>query len=391
MLSSGLDQVTPSQAMWPLFCNEVGLSYEQEEKVRSSQKAILQNPETWLHRHAAFAGHQTLRTLHDATQSVTARLGQRERLSSSFLSIEQRMKLATWATRNRDLLRARTASSQRVERDPRYAVSHNQHPAANLYTVNHRLQAMWYHIPRAVPLVSGPGLKKLSQRPLFESLGCVALSDSCDNMSRENSSGSLKRSVSEMSVGDSDERLHVQSINPEEAQSAAAPLIEKVLGHLKEIIPEPPKTYLSLGPTNVIIPEPTPVSSFCALTPVTAAPSPCHVMASPQCYMPTTSMTHPGLSHPLMYTSTGGNHYLNNGNNNSNMNSANQMMMMMMPVPDPYVEAPEAKHARKSSFLPPHLNVVPEEMWTGEPDEILMNLVDGDWAIGEGIDMDVIS
>ena len=49
------------------------------------------------------------------------------------------------------------------------------------------------------------------------------------------------------------------------------------------------------------------------------------------------------------------------------------------------------QHARKNSFLPPHLNVVPEEMFptTDGSEDFLMSLIDdGDWAIGEGVDMD---
>lgn len=47
-------------------------------------------------------------------------------------------------------------------------------------------------------------------------------------------------------------------------------------------------------------------------------------------------------------------------------------------------------HKKQSSFIPPYLNVVPEEMFPndGTADEFLMSLVDEDWAIGEGIDMD---
>jgi hypothetical protein len=39
--------------------------------------------------------------------------------------------------------------------------------------------------------------------------------------------------------------------------------------------------------------------------------------------------------------------------------------------------------------LPAHLNVVPEEMWPDEADEFLLDMIEGDWAIGEGIDMDL--
>jgi len=64
----------------------------------------------------------------------------------------------------------------------------------------------------------------------------------------------------------------------------------------------------------------------------------------------------------------------------------------MTVVSDQPAPAPEnaPAHRKQSSFIPPHLNVVPEEMFPndGTADEFLMSLVDEDWAIGEGIDMD---
>ena len=57
----------------------------------------------------------------------------------------------------------------------------------------------------------------------------------------------------------------------------------------------------------------------------------------------------------------------------------------------PAQQQQSAGHRRKSSFLPTHLNVVPEEMWPGEEaEEFLLDFIDGDdWAIGGGIDMDM--
>ena len=54
------------------------------------------------------------------------------------------------------------------------------------------------------------------------------------------------------------------------------------------------------------------------------------------------------------------------------------------------------KHERKSSFLPPHLNVVPEDMFPGVQGtaadfiELQDCLMDGDdWGIGIGLDMEI--
>jgi hypothetical protein len=46
---------------------------------------------------------------------------------------------------------------------------------------------------------------------------------------------------------------------------------------------------------------------------------------------------------------------------------------------------------RKSSFLPAHRNVVPEEMWPGDgADEFLLDMIERGWAIGKGLDMDIM-
>lgn len=131
-----------------------------------------------------------------------------------------------------------------------------------------------------------------------------------------------------------EERPNIPPISPQEAQAAAVPIVESVLGHLKEIIPPPPPTPTVASPVKVPIPAPTPVSF---------------------------------ISRPNPFESLSGESSVNR-----------------------YAAFPDTKHARSSSFLPADLNIVPEEMWpAGEADDFLMNLVDEDWAIGEGIDMEL--
>ena len=351
MASSGTACVTPQQTMWPLFCNEVGLSYEQEEKARNYQKTLLLTQESWLHRHSAFAAGKTMQSLHDAVQALTHNMGQRERSAQSVLSEQQRLRLATWATRNRERLKAKVsgATPARLIHDvsKQYKPSSNYHVAANLYSLNHQLQTVLKSLPQAPHLVTGTNLKKLSRRPLFESLSCGSkLENEEGKLSRENSfasTGSLKRSMNEMRMDDDDdERLSNPAVNPQEAQAAAAALVEKTLGHLKDIMPAPPTpaaVMMGVSSSNIVIPSPTPVSSM-------TVPASMPMALPKQIGMPTQDPYHPG--------------------------------------------APEPKHARRSSFIPPHLNVVPEEMWPADgTDDFLMDLVDGDWAIGESLEMDI--
>lgn len=334
MLSSGLDRVTPAQSMWPLFCGEVGLSYEQEEKFRICQRLKLQSVEVWVDRHITFAAGKAIQSAHDATQALALRLGQRERSTMSLLSNEQKKRFLQWSNRNRSRLAALTSNAPRLKDASPHETSPSQHQAANLYILNHKLQSILQKIPRSAPLVTGPQLKKLLRRPSFESLGCRQgegdrESSGMDRSRSFSSSGSLKRSASEMSMDGSEERPPVQSICPVEAQSVAAAALHTALGHIKDIMPPPPTPTMA-QPIQFVIPTPAPVTSSSTMSRCMSMPS------APVSYEPS---------------------------------FANQ---------------------QRSSFLPTNLNIVPEEMWPGDAEDLLLNLVDEeDWAIGEGIDMEM--
>lgn len=343
MLNNGTDRVTPAQSMWPLFCNEINLSYEQEEKVRQFQKALLFSQESWLDRHAAFASVKVIESTHDTVQAFVLRCGQRERFNGSILTNDQRAKFLAWAARNRKRMLATVQKGR--EGSPSclktFRFSEQQHLAANLYVANHGNATILQTIPRAAPIVTGHSIKKLMVRPLFESLGGCSDKKEKENrsISRDSSfasCGSLKRAASEISMDGTEER-QTTSVSPPDAETMAMPLIERVLGFLKEIIPAPPKpTSFSL--TEFSIPAPTPVASIVQQGYTDILPG-----------MKSTS-------------------------DSDILNPSHSLL----------------KHQRQSSFLPDHLNVVPEEMWPvdGTTEDFLLNLVDGDWAIGEGIDMD---
>ena len=361
MLQNGNDRVIPAQSMWPLFCNEVGLSYDQEERVRAFQKSYLASKEAWLERHTAYAASLTIKSSHEALQAVSFRMGQRERVADGVLSAEQRSKLANFVSKHRAGL------TERLENQPRafdgyYQTSTDQHVAANLYVTNHRFETVLDTIPRAAPLITGLALKKLSRRPSFESLGVLA-GDKKENdehdLSRDRSfasSGSLKRSASEMSM-DGEERPQVQQISPEEAEAIALPHVESVLGHLKPIMPVP-----TPAPSAVIQNMPRPVPR-----PVASAP----VLHFGSGYATEAFVPVPVASSAPPLSSA--------------------FAVAPIPAAGTVAQEPLQKHQRKSSFLPANLNVVPEEMWPSADsvaEEFLMSLADEDWAIGEGVDMD---
>jgi hypothetical protein len=350
--------------MWPLLCNEIGLSYDQEERIRGFQRSLLQTHDSWLHRHTALASDMAMSSAHDSVQGLTERVGQRDGAFFGRLSEQQRLKFQTWAVHNKDRI-ARVMGRKPKASKPVFAfkTSPSYHVAANVYIVNYHLQ----HAPRAAPLVVGVGaLKRLMQRPSFESLGCAGDRGGKDDDNMESpfpsagsfpsssslkqshsfaSSGSLKRSASEMSIEGEEGRPQIPPINPEIAEAAASVTVNAALGFVRDLIPLPPPTSslpvttdveISADPLNFAIPMPTPVSADS----ITAMP------------MPIVSTSDPAQ---FVVAST---------------------------------DAPRG-HFRAPSFLPPHLNVVPEESFLPDnAEDFFLSLTEEDWAIGEGLDMD---
>jgi hypothetical protein len=350
MLSSGTESAAPSHSMWPLFCNEVGVSYDQEEKVRSLQRTLIQDHGTWIDRHTAYSSRHVMEFAHDATQALTLRAGQRERSTMSVLTEEQRWKMLAWSEKNRDRVSKSTALSVPTVVSRR-EINLQNHVAANLYIICERLQGVLSMVPRAPPLVTGAALKKLSHRPSFEPLG--ASDERFNDLCREGSfpsSGSLKRNASEMSMDGEDSsncvlKPQVPSISPVDAQASAAQEIFLALGIVQDLLPPAPP----LEQHDVVTQDATDAAAFQIPmpAPVPSLPVPSIIYQAPAAF--TQSAPSFGALQP-----------------------------------------PHAQHhVRKSSFLPAHLNVVPEEMWPDEADEFLLDMIEGDWAIGEGIDMDL--
>jgi hypothetical protein len=351
MLHSGNDTAAPSQGMWPLLCHEVSLSYDQEEKVRTFQRTMLKTPESWLHRHTAAAASRLMHNTNENFQTMNLNIDTRERRILAVLNNDQRLKFLSWATENSNRISKKASDMKKPkENNDYFSISNDQHDAANLYILAHRMEHALNILPRPTPLVAESQMKRLSRRPSFESLGSVALDgklkDDDDDMSREysfSSSGSLKRSLSDMSCDGGEER--VQGMTSEEAQTAARPTIDAVLGVVKDIIP-PPSSYPVAGNEALSMPPP-PAKDLrvWAPAPHTYAPQPVMSMPAPSSYFA------PTLAQPM------------------------QVSQSLPIIP---------------SFLPHHLNIVPEESFLPGigGDDFLFDLAEEDWAIGEGFDMD---
>jgi hypothetical protein len=517
MLQSGNDRVTPIQSMWPLVCHEVCLSYEQEEKARNFQRSLLQTPESWVDRHTAFSCDKAMDTAQEALESTAARVAQREqRGATTLLSAQQRANLLAYTTRNRQLIAQKIAEKVNPSTccaalyDERFQTSPEQHVAGNLYTLNYRLRKVLEKTGPPAPLVTGLAKKKLAVRPCFETLGARSGEGKEDSsnggrgLSHEASfasTGSLKRNCSEISMdtshldtGDESQRQAIPPISPEDAQATAMPLIELVLGHLKEIIPPPPvptavmsSSFSSMPTMTMSSPVYSSVQALAqqkhqqqqqdALPPMTYAPAPVqqyqqqqqqYVLPAPtpvasmslqlqqlqpfvqptqqppqqqhQVQMQHYQVPQPGqsqqqhqvlLSSPVQhvqyaapveqqqlqqqqqqvqYTTLPGAVYSTSQevqyavapvqqeqqqvHFSQPVDSQHSVAAYAAPIPNPLEDnggsgPPQSKHQRVSSFLPAHLNVVPEEMWPDNDDkEFLMSLADEDWAIGAGVEME---
>jgi hypothetical protein len=388
--------------MWPLFCNEVGLSYDQEEKVRAFQKTLLTSNESWLQRHAGSSSNLVVQSAHDCIQSLSSNIGQRQRSVTSCLNAEQKRKLLSWSNKNTErIAEARKGKSETRQRDfnDGFKLAGEQHDAANLYILNHRFQNILSGMPKPAVLVNTANLRRFSRRPSFESLGSSMAMDKNEEggLNRESSfssTGSLKRSASELSVGE-EERTHVSCIPPEEAEATARPAIEAVLGFVKHIIPKPPTPPVVASVVKPIFTMPPP-----------PAKTHHHIHVAPHA-IPGAMPAAPPQVHQILPA------------NGGYVVAHHPHQQMMAPAPMPHTVQPmqvqhqqhhhqQQQHHHQQqqqqqpvqphpfsipAFLPPHLNVVPEEGFLpgNAGDDFLFDLAEEDWAIGEGFEMDIHS
>ncbi len=266
-----------SQQMWPLVCNEIGLSYDQEERFRAYQRNILTNPTSFLHRHTAHASKHVLESMHETIQTVHELTRQREAKVLSILTLPQQIKYLQYLhkqkqEKSQQQQKAIVSSLMKVIVKKKVqefkTCPKEQHVAANLYIINHQLKNMVLKdLPKVAPVISKQSqLKKLSRRPSFESL---ASSEHHTHPDHEKKS-SLKRVSSEISVDDMDSS-HSGNHNigpilpPEVAESNAASLVQETLGSIKSIIPVMPQSFT----TTIPAPQPTTYTNSTAPAPPT--------------------------------------------------------------------------------------------------------------------------
>lgn len=259
LLSSGYRHVSPSNGMWPLFCHEIALSYDQEEKIRQLQKEIVSNQETWLHRHTGVSTEHVIESSHAAICGVSEACEKRAKTLMDVLTPAQKAKFLVWAAKKRKqdaTAWTRMVSSQfdvsNIAGGDNIKVDPKRHDAANLYILNHKLKliADAYARTRQEHL-SQETLKKFSRRPAFESLASVDEGKSATKgtMTKVGSSGALKRCSSELSCDAMNGRGFLKkstsgtslgvatSTTPDGAQATYSAYVYQVLGNITNLIP----------------------------------------------------------------------------------------------------------------------------------------------------------
>mmetsp|Transcript_15379 Transcript_15379/g.28969 ORF Transcript_15379/g.28969 Transcript_15379/m.28969 type:complete len:805 (+) Transcript_15379:151-2565(+) len=259
LLNSGCKHVSPANGMWPLFCHEIALSYDQEEKIRQLQREIVSNQETWLHRHTGVSTEHVIESSHAAICGISEACEKRAKTLMDVLTPVQKAKFLVWVAKKRKqdaVSWTKIVSSHydvsRTQGQETFNVDPKNHDAANLYILNHKLKliADAYARSRQVYL-SHEALKKFSRRPAFESLASVdeVKSSTKGGMTKVGSSGALKRCSSELSCdvmngrgflkkSTSGTSLGVAStITPDVAQATYSSYVHQVLGSVTNLIP----------------------------------------------------------------------------------------------------------------------------------------------------------
>ena len=309
MLHAGNDCVPPTSGMWPLLCHEVSLSYDQEERMRHFQRSMLSTPSSWIERHTVLASSKLVESLGDSMNRAPEMLRCREAQVYNGLTTTQKLKFLSWANKNKQkvsMIAAKFSKSceksskaeENSQLDCSTMTSSKYHNAANLYILDRILRKrVLQKLPpsTAVPTLPSKMLKKLGNRPSFESLSNMGKENHNNNniissdssMTSYPSSGSLKRPSSSISNSDNMD-LSPHSINtppghnnshhisPEVAQAKAANYVAQLLkpaGIVPQVSSASPNAT-NVQPYSSLPPPPTPNTPYYQPEHVTSKTSP---------------------------------------------------------------------------------------------------------------------
>ena len=226
--------------------------------MRQFQRTLLLNKTSWLDRHSTLASGSVVESTSRCLNGLSEMVRRREEAILNILTVEQRIRFLAWARRRASAIThvarknvALNAQGVKLEETT------SQHNAVHLYLLDDRLREVANKLPFVPSLVPQDRVKKLSRRPMFESLSSQTASMS-KNDSAEHISPSMSNSkLEEMIQGKDMEKVQ---ITPEAAWATAATLVAEVLG--------PIGIALQQQPIGGVVPN----GSNMQIHPVAAAP-----------------------------------------------------------------------------------------------------------------------
>jgi len=251
MILQGNERVPPSGGMWPLLCHEIGLSYEQEDRIRTWQKQHLAKKQLWVDRYTVDLTWKVINSIHRGTHGTSYAIKRREASIASILTTEQRSRLIPYLHRKRDQLQqfSKKILSPPIRPEPLLNVVADRQDALNLFEMNKLLSSFSDRLPAAPSIVPESKLKRLSRRPSYESLGGSQkelgssqkeMGSSQKELTSHVSSGQMSSSGSQISLvssGADDVPMVTEGegdtqpvTSPEEAQMLAAPYVSAAIG-----------------------------------------------------------------------------------------------------------------------------------------------------------------
>ncbi|GMH80782.1 hypothetical protein TrST_g14376 [Triparma strigata] len=188
MLLRGITSAAPDSGMWALVCNDIGVSYDQEEKIRAYQRSVLNDKRTWVDRHSIGTIGRTIQRTYEALKGAGKLMEDGKEAERNVLSMEQRLKLMKYCSDNKERLKkvfGKSPEQKNKDLNELLASVHNlAHDSMKLSAVDNILMNL--NLPQVNDVVSGGDTKKLSRRPSYESLA------SASQLEKRNSSNDLK-------------------------------------------------------------------------------------------------------------------------------------------------------------------------------------------------------
>lgn len=189
LLLQGMSKASPADGMWPLLCNDTGLSYDQEEKVRAYQRSVLKDQKSWMDRHAVGAIFNTITSIYEVLKGLGAAVEEGVKDECGVLTMQQRVKLLKYCSDNKERLRKYfgNRSDSEKEFDKILETIHKyNNDSMKLAALGNVLNNVRATLPAIPDVVVGEKVKKLSRRPSFESLASATVKEGNNKGSSNN-------------------------------------------------------------------------------------------------------------------------------------------------------------------------------------------------------------